>query len=542
MMTFPSPEFDEAVAAACQGTISDEQAKALNELLRANRGALDEYVLRVELHSRLASDPDLFSTIAPEASATGLAAGVPQVPATVLSLPRAHAGRKQLFVWTIALAACLAILASGWWLLRDSKSNERRGATSRAVAMLNLVVDAQWNPGQAAPQTGAPMDPGWLRLKSGLAQVVFYSGARVVIEGPAEFQIISPMEASLRAGRLIAEVPPQARGFQIATPQLSVTDLGTVFGLHIKESASELHVFKGEVEFGTLGSAARQILRVGSGALAETGRPPRLVPAKTAPFASLFELQDRSAAAETSRYEKWRTASRLLNQDPTLLVHFDFEHAAPSDWRLRNASQNAAVSDGTIVGCQWVEGRWLAKAALEFRSVSDRVRLSVPGEYQSLTIATWVRIHGLDRQFNSLFMCDGFDAGTLHWLIREDGVLGLTAIGPTPGNYQIVTSRPALGLDQFGMWLHVGVVVDGSAKKVTHYVNGKRAGEKALKIQPPFRVGTAELGNWNGRGFPENDPFMIRNFSGAMDEFCLFSRALSHGEIQALYLSDPPPH
>ena len=40
------------------------------------------------------------------------------------------------------------------------------------------------------------------------------------------------------------------------------------------------------------------------------------------------------------------------------------------------------------------------------------------------------------------------------------------------------------------------------------------------------------------RGFPDNDPFMIRNFSGAMDEFCLFSRALPDAEIRALYSSD----
>ena len=192
------------------------------------------------------------------------------------------------------------------------------------------------------------------------------------------------------------------------------------------------------------------------------------------------------------------------------------------------------------IGCQWVDGRWPTKPALEFRGVSDRVRLSVPGEFTSLTLAMWVRVQGLDRKFNSLFMCDGFDAGTLHWLIRDDGVLGLTAIGRGADNYQIVTSPPVLALDQFGMWVHLAVVLDGSAKRVSHYVNGRLVSEKRLKINPPFRVGTAELGNWNGRGFPDNDPAMIRNFSGAMDEFCLFSRALPPSEIRALYLSDRP--
>jgi hypothetical protein len=56
-----------------------------------------------------------------------------------------------------------------------------------------------------------------------------------------------------------------------------------------------------------------------------------------------------------------------------------------------------------------------------------------------------------------------------------------------------------------------------------------------LKVNPPFRVGAAELGNWNASGFRENDPSLIRNFSGAMDEFCLFSRALNTDEIRNLY-------
>ena len=437
------------------------------------------------------------------------------------------------------MAACVALLAGGWWEWRGRRVGERKGATSKAVAMLNQVVDAQWGSGAEAPRVGAPLDPGWLQLKSGLAQVVFYSGARVAIEGPAEFQIISPTEASCRTGRLTAEVPPQARGFRIATPQLAATDLGTVFGLDVKKDATELHVFKGSVEFLPTSGTAKQSLQEGSGAVAENSRPPRSIRANEEAFASLFELGDKSVAAESSRHDAWRAASLRLNEDPTLLVHFDFENAAPSDWRLQNASSaSATVPDGTIVGCQWVEGRWPTKQALEFRGVSDRVRLSVPGQYESLTLAAWVRVQGLDREFNSLFMSDGFDAGTVHWLIRDDGVLGLTVIGPGVGNYQIVASPPVLPLNQFGMWLHLAAVLDGNTRRVSHYVNGQMVSEKALKIHHPIRIGTAELGNWNAHGFPENDPAMIRNFSGAMDEFCLFSRALPAAEIRALYLSD----
>jgi len=538
-LSFPSQEFAAAVAAVCHGTVSEEQARALNELLRRDSAARDEYILRVELHSRLASDPDIFagasSKIVPLDGSQGSSA-------KAVPLRQLQVGRRQVVIRVVALAACLALLAGGWWGWRGGQQGERKGAISKSVAVLNRAVDAQWSSGVEAPRLGAPLDPGWLRLKSGLVQVVFYSGARVAIEGPAEFQIISPGEASCRIGRLTAEVPPQARGFRISTPQMNVTDLGTVFGLDVKKGATELHVFKGRVEFLPAIGSAKQTVLEGAGAVAESSRPPRLITASEAVFASLFELSDKSVAAESLRYEQWRAASLRLNQDPSLLVHFDFEKAASSDWRLNNASSgSAAVLDGAIVGCQWVEGRWPAKQALEFRGVSDRVRLSVPGEFDSLTVATWVRVQGLDRQFNSLFMCDGFDAGTLHWLIRNDGVLGLTVVGTGEGDCQIVASPPVLPLDQFGLWLHLAVVLDGNAMRVSHYVNGQMVSEKALKIHPPFRIGTAELGNWNSRGFRENDPSTIRNFSGAMDEFCLFSRALPDAEIRALYSSHKAP-
>jgi hypothetical protein len=322
---------------------------------------------------------------------------------------------------------------------------------------------------------------------------------------------------------------------------MDVTDLGTSFGLDVKERRTELHVFKGSVEFQPAASSAKQTLKEGGGAVTEKSRPPKLISADPAAFASLFDLQFKSSAAEVLRHEQWRAASSRLDEDPSLLVHFDFEQVDSSDWRLRNASaRKNAAPDATIVGCQWTEGRWPDKHALEFRSVSDRVRLSVPGEFESLTLAAWVRVQGLDRQFNSLFMCDGFEAGTLHWLIRKDGVLGLTAIGSGRGDAQIVASPPVLTLDQYGMWIHLVAVLDGGAKRVVQYVNGTSVHEKALKMNALFRIGAAELGNWNASGFRDNDPSLIRNFSGAMDEFCLFSRALNPDEIRALYSAGKP--
>jgi hypothetical protein len=524
-ISFPSHEFDDAIAGICHDSASDEQVRALNELLRSDAAARDEYILRLELHSRLASEPDLFALTNENETAVGANILQPQ------ARPRA-AARK--LTWVVALASCVAIFAIAWWGLRPTPPTERQGTTSKAVAMLDRAVDAQWNQSGEAPRLGAPLEPGWLRLKSGLAQVVFYSGARVIIEGPAELQLISASETFCRSGRLTAEVPSQARGFRVTTPQMNVTDLGTEFGLDVTERRTELHVFRGSVEFEPVGDGGKQNLQEGGAAVAENSHAPQLIAANPDAFASLFNLQARSVAVESRRCNQWRAAGTRLNRDPSLLVRFAFEHE--TDWRLPNATDAAsAVADGAIVGCQWIEGRWSDKRALEFRNVNDRVRLSVPGEFEALTVGAWVRVQGLDRKLNSLFMSAGFEPGTIHWLIRNDGVLGLTVIGHETNQFQICASEPVLTLDQFGMWLHLAVVLDSNAKRVAHYVNGRLVGENTLKIKPPFQVSAAELGNWNAKGFPKEDPFMIRNFSGAMDEFCLFNRALKGEDIRVLY-------
>ncbi|MCC7375463.1 MAG: FecR domain-containing protein [Verrucomicrobiales bacterium] len=538
---FPSKAFDDVVASVCHGEASEEQLLALRAVLIGDELARDEYVRRVSLHACLASEPDLFAgSVAQDHEHADSPCELPigaqepgPTPATPTPMP------SVVWWWRLAFAAALAVLigAVGWWV---SHGGNHRSETSRAVAMLNRVVNARWQASDPIPKLGAPLEPGRLRLESGLVQIVFYNGARVVIEGPAEVQLVSSTEAICFQGTLTAEVPPPAIGFRVSTPQLEVTDRGTAFGLKVTGARTALHVFEGHVESRAREETKPRDLARGSGLLMEGDGSTKLIAANPAEFAALFELQARSVAAEALRYDKWRAAIRQRQRDPSLWVHLDFEHGGTPAWRLPNAgSKRQTVPDATIVGCEWQEGRWSTKPALEFRGMSDRLRLTVPGDLNSVTLAAWVRVQGLDRQINSIFMSDGFAPGTLHWVVRNDGVLGLTVIGDR-GGHQIITSPPVLTIDQFGIWTHLAVTLDASARQVVHYVNGRPVSRQALRMTPPFRVGTAELGNWNAHGFPGHDPFLIRNFSGAMDEFCLFDRALTAGEVRSLYADGRP--
>jgi hypothetical protein len=512
--------------------------RALNELLRNSPAARDEYLLRVELHSRLASEPDLFANAVTEMPSAPAGALPTREPHNVVPWPSSRQRANPRVAWAVAVAACFTLLAAGvvLWLKRPAGT----GTKSAAVAMLTRTVDASWSQSTVPLRVGSALEPGWLRLESGLAQVVFYSGARVVMEGPAELQLVSAGEAVCPTGRLLAEVPQPARGFRLKTGQVNVVDLGTAFGIDTTRGRTEVHVFEGKVELQS-GTTPKQSLSAKQAAVVEGTAPARLVAANTASFASLFEFQQRSLASEAFRYEQWQFANARLNQDPSLVVHLDFQDLSATEWTLRNAAEgDLSVPEATIVGCQRAEGRWREKHALEFQSVNDRVRLTVPGEFESLTLSVWVRVLSLDRQFNSLFMCDGFEPGTIHWLIRNDGVLGLTVFGPGPGNYQILPSPRVITLDMLGTWLHLAVVVDGKSKEVVHFVNGAPVSRHAVKIGPPFRLGSAELGNWNAYMGLDPAPNLIRNLSGSIDEFELFGRALTDAELHDLYVKGKP--
>ena len=79
--------------------------------------------------------------------------------------------------------------------------------------------------------------------------------------------------------------------------------------------------------------------------------------------------------------------------------------------------------DGGIVGARVTQGRWPGKTALDFRGEGDRVRFNIPGEFDAITLYAWVRIDALDRELNSLFLTDHYDAGEFHWQLSSLGAL-----------------------------------------------------------------------------------------------------------------------
>jgi ferric-dicitrate binding protein FerR (iron transport regulator) len=335
-------------------------------------------------------------------------------------------------------------------------------------------------------------------------------------------------------------VPSHARGFKLTTPDAQVVDLGTEFGLKVSDAGkAEVHVFDGEVEVYPHSGKDKLSVKEGAGWDAANGIAASPAGAASA-FADLSALRAQSSSADSQRMAAWRTGLRKFLDDPRLLVGYTFEPENEWDRTVRNQAANAAeMTHGSIVGARWMPGRWQGKRALEFKSPGDRVRLSVPGQHHALTFCAWVQLGGIDRKFNSLFLTDTWAEGNPHWQFVQNGsfVLGVHERLGVRGSQHVFYSPESFGPDKLGVWYHIATTFDLRTGEGRHYVNGSLVTEyhdDRLPADMMMKIGSGELGNW---GLPEGarPRTEVRTFNGRMDEFLLFSAALSPEEIARIY-------
>lgn len=154
-----------------------------------------------------------------------------------------HTGLRMI----LGAAAVLVLIAFLWKLWPAELSVNRNVAVMPRGCRIADAVNARWKGNTL--KTGDSLPEGTVRLESGVVELNFASGTKAAIEGPAELQLTGANGIELRQGKLSAEVPRPAHGFTVRTPNATVVDLGTRFGIHAKGSAaSEVDVFEGKVQ------------------------------------------------------------------------------------------------------------------------------------------------------------------------------------------------------------------------------------------------------------------------------------------------------
>ncbi len=229
----PSDELRELCEAAVEGRLTPEQALRLEQRALESAEARRFYTEYLHQHACLqwsAAEPKfLHQPVAP-------ARGGPKP-----SLAHRAGKRRWLAFAATGLAAALVVFAV--W------AGFRRPDAASTFATLTAAKACKWDSGSLPTEAGARLAPGRLRLAEGLARIVFDTGAEVTLEGPADLEIVSARRCVLHGGRLVGKVPPGAVGFTVDTPTAVLKDLGTEFGVHVKdERTADVQVFNGLVD------------------------------------------------------------------------------------------------------------------------------------------------------------------------------------------------------------------------------------------------------------------------------------------------------
>lgn len=153
------------------------------------------------------------------------------------------------------VAVCLAVL-----LFILTSVHFYQMLIPREIATLSASLNATFTDNQTLPSRERLANRKVpLLLQTGLIEIVFDGGAKVLLEAPATFRLKSANRMVLHTGQLFAFVPDYARGFTVETPNSRIIDMGTEFGVRVeRDGTSDLHLFKGKA---TLTSDSRSKAR-----------------------------------------------------------------------------------------------------------------------------------------------------------------------------------------------------------------------------------------------------------------------------------------
>ena len=168
-------------------------------------------------------------------------------------------------------------------VVKSDSPQPTKTPASDVVGRITALADCQWSVkrGEGRGERGETQIPKSPNLQipvhlgdrfvlaSGLMEITYDTGARVILQGPCMYEIDSDRGGYLAVGKLTARVEKGSgvRGpgsgktrpsafslqpsalFAVRTPTATVTDLGTEFGVEVEESgATRSHVFQGKVE------------------------------------------------------------------------------------------------------------------------------------------------------------------------------------------------------------------------------------------------------------------------------------------------------
>jgi hypothetical protein len=382
----------------------------------------------------------------------------------------------QQLQWVYAAAAILAMAMFAGWMTFTREAGHtpppvaRRQdnvgpATPAKVGLVARALNARWSHDEQLIDRGEELEAGRLKLSEGVVEIELTTGASLIVEAPAELELVSADRVHFERGQLVAHVPPQAVGFTLRSKAATFVDLGTEFGVQISESGdADIHVLNGEV------------------ALVPGNRKTEQ-PSRTLQMGQANSVSADGATVASIPFD----ADRFLRRVPSTAFELAVLRSRPlAAWRLGEWSDNSPiVSDGRLnlpskanAGVEVAANEIAGGPQGETRFIGnhDGIDLGIEaalGTVSNFTCEAWVMpnagTNGPQRIFSSFDrphsgMAMGLVNGAWYKLADNELKLQLTLYGV----YDCVGTA-AVRPDR---WVHVAATVDAQGKPAL-YVDGR---------------------------------------------------------------------
>jgi len=334
-------QLEELLIRSLEGAISEEQIACLNQLL-ANDTEQIRYAVQylqvasgIKRSKRVGGMTESWGADIPtqqemkdylaqllemERTAPAVETEAPQEePSTKAEVAEPTPGRGNRF-WmytAVVTSAAVILFVLSISITRWILPQEVATFTSNFKAQWDLKQDTTVDLGQRL-LTKTP-----LRIQKGLAELTFDDGAKVVVEAPARFELLSRGRMMLYSGRLSALVSDEAQGFTVDTATSRVIDLGTEFGIEVsKHGGAVVQMYEGKARL-SLKSSTRENMIIDKGQAREVSASGSTI--TEVPF-------EPQAFVTSSRFVSLRDGATNLGQDPmamhpALYVHLDASRA-----------------------------------------------------------------------------------------------------------------------------------------------------------------------------------------------------------------------
>ncbi len=450
-----------------------------------------------------------------------------------------------------------------------------------SIGRITGMVDCTWPNTDYAPFHDRVVLGAKFMLASGLMEITYKTGAKVILQGPCTYTAESAASGYLSLGKLTARVESRSRlpdgasrsrlpsgilptdcdasksrpaggnYFVVRTPTAVVTDLGTEFGVEVDKSGdTESHVFRGKVAIVAMGDDGKPR---GNELMLKANQSARVEKRGDAVKSWGYVLRIETTIATTKEFvrcmpyssEGRKNSSRaysdfVLSLKPA--AYYRMERSVDGNpLRIFDSTPGGNHGllgfDGSInKDAEYALGRF--GKALFFRGPMVRDYAIVPDYPKAtanrLSVSVWVSVAYRQSESSVIAANWGNEATGQFYLSLYGSDGDITACVTQHNGKRIEIREGAEHCVPMTEWVHVAFVADGTELRLYH--NGKEAASTAcdgVLPNPPMRsMGIGCRTNNTGTAISSTMPCY---WLGRIDELAVFNRALSLEEIHRLY-------